>query len=38
MKQVEVLFKNGKIVAQGKVIEGFVAVDGKRSWPSVRAR
>ena len=24
MKQVEVLFKNGKIVTQGKIIEGFL--------------
>jgi dihydroorotase-like cyclic amidohydrolase len=30
MKQVDVLFKNGKIVTQGKIIEGFVAVDGEK--------
>ncbi len=30
MAQVEVLFKNGRIVTQGKVIEGFVAVDGEK--------
>ena len=26
MNQVDVIFNNGKIVTQGKVIEGFVAV------------
>ena len=30
MNQVDVLLKNGKIVTQGKVIEGFVAVDGEK--------
>lgn len=30
MKEVEVLFKNGKIVTQGKIIDGFVAVDGEK--------
>ena len=30
MAQVEVLIKNGKIVTQGKVIEGFVALDGEK--------
>src|SRR3989338_2681655 len=30
MAQVEVLFENGKIVTQGKVIEGFVAVNGEK--------
>lgn len=30
MAQVEVLFKNGKIVTQGRIIDGFVAVDKER--------
>src|ERR1041384_2761461 len=30
MNQVDVLLKNGKIVTQGKVIDGFVAVDGEK--------
>ena len=30
MNQVDVIFNNGKIVTQGKVIEGFVAVDGEK--------
>src|SRR5437667_9445307 len=30
MAQVELLFKNGKIVTAGKIIDGFVAVDKER--------
>jgi dihydroorotase-like cyclic amidohydrolase len=30
MNQVDVIFNNGKIVTQGKVIEGFVAVDSEK--------
>ncbi len=30
MAQADVLFKNGKIVTQGKVIDGFVALDGEK--------
>src|ERR1043166_9426127 len=30
MNQVDVIFNNGKIVTQGKIIEGFVAVDGEK--------
>ena len=27
MEQVEILFKNGRVATQGKVVDGFVAVD-----------
>ena len=30
MAQVEVLLKNGKIVTRGKVVDGFVAVEGEK--------
>ena len=30
MAQVEVLFRNGKIVTSGKIIDGFVAVDKEK--------
>ncbi len=30
MAQIELLLKNGKVVTQGKIVEGFVAVDGEK--------
>ena len=30
MAQVDLLLRNGKIVTQGKVVEGFVAVEGEK--------
>ncbi len=30
MAQVDFLLKNGKVVTQGKIVDGFVAVDGEK--------